>query len=164
MVIRRMSHCLAKALVPRLFIYILYQIIQSILYKYCHIEVIIIKNTAFFIPRKYFHKAICQSGNALDDWAIQKHPEEKTRKLAKQLGCTETDPKAIIKYLKGFKDTAAVHAEYMGTMSPDEKRRGLPMPFKPTVEISTVSIYRRMIISYCLYHTLSFCNFSQGRC
>lgn len=48
------------------------------------------------ICRKYFHKLILQSGVALHEWAIERHPEEKTRKLAKLLGCTSDDPHEIL--------------------------------------------------------------------
>lgn len=49
-----------------------------------------------FAYSKYFHKVICQSGVALNEWAIERHPEEKTRKLAKLLGCKSQDPHEIL--------------------------------------------------------------------
>lgn len=38
------------------------------------------------IRRKYFHKAICQSGTALHEWLIQPDPVGKSKKVAELLG------------------------------------------------------------------------------
>lgn len=46
--------------------------------------------------RKYFHKAICQSGVSFMPWVIQTNPEEKTRLLAEICGCkAKTDAKIL---------------------------------------------------------------------
>lgn len=88
--------------------------------------------------RKYFHKAICQSGNAVMEWVMQSQAEEKSRILAKRLGCTETDSHKILEFLRGIDDLPTLFKEYFGTLSADERRRGLPIVFKPTVERETV--------------------------
>lgn len=84
--------------------------------------------------RKYFHKAICQSGSSLMEWMIQKKPEEKTRKLTELVGCKEKKASEILAYLKSIKESSTIYNNWYGTLSADEKRRGLPMPFKPAVE------------------------------
>lgn len=89
--------------------------------------------------RKYFDKAICQSGNAVMEWSMQEKAEEKSRMLAKLLGCTETDPHKILAFLRNFDDLPRLFKEYFNTASADERRRGLPIMFKPTIERDTVS-------------------------
>lgn len=88
--------------------------------------------------RKYFHRAICQSGNAVMEWVMQSQAEEKSKILAKRLGCTETDSHKILQFLRGIDDLPTLFKEYFGTLSADERRRGLPIVFKPTVERDTV--------------------------
>lgn len=88
--------------------------------------------------RKYFHKAICQSGNAVMEWAIQPFAEEKSKSLAKILGCAETDPKKTLEFLRGVDDLATLLKGYFKVMTPDDKRRGLPIVFKPNIERETV--------------------------
>lgn len=97
--------------------------------------------------RKYFHKAICQSGNAIMEWVMQPKAEEKSRILAKRLGCTETDPKKIVKFLRGINDLPKLFKEYFNTLTVDERRRGLPIVFKPTIERE--SVYNLAIIYNC---------------
>ena len=46
--------------------------------------------------KKYFHKAICQSGTALMEWAIQSQPERISRKIAEMAGCKATDAREIL--------------------------------------------------------------------
>lgn len=88
--------------------------------------------------RKYFHKAICQSGNAIMEWCIQPNAEEKSRSLAKYLGCMETDSQKILNYLRGVDDLQKLLKLYFQVLTPDERRRGLPMSFKPNIERDTV--------------------------
>lgn len=91
--------------------------------------------------RKYFHKAICQSGNAVMEWVMQTNAEEKSKILAKRLGCDETDSHKILEFLRGIDDLAKLFRETNEIMTEDEKRRGLPIVFKPNVEIENVWIF-----------------------
>lgn len=95
--------------------------------------------------RKYFHKAICQSGNAVMEWVVQSKAEEKSELLAKLLGCNETDPHKILKFLRNIDDLPTLCKEYFRTASADERRRGLPIIFKPTVERDTVTLPNYLI-------------------
>lgn len=90
--------------------------------------------------RKYFHKAICQSGNAVMEWVMQSQAEEKSKKLAKLLGCNETDSQKILEFFRRYNDYPTLLKEYFRTLTPDEKRRGLPIVFKPNVERDTVCV------------------------
>lgn len=88
--------------------------------------------------RKLFHKAICQSGNALMEWVIQPQAEEKSRLLAQRLGCNESNPQKILEFLRNIDDLPTLSKEYFNTLTPDERRRGLPIIFKPNVERESV--------------------------
>lgn len=88
--------------------------------------------------QKYFHKAICQSGNAVMEWAFDPNMEEKSKILAKLLGCEETDQNKMSKHLRGIDDLSELLKPYLNTLSADELRRGLPIAFKPTIERETV--------------------------
>lgn len=92
--------------------------------------------------RKYFHKAICQSGSAIMEWSFQPYAEEKSRTLAKLLGCTSNDSREILKFLREFDDLQKMYKQYFAVMTPDERRRGLPLVFKPNIERETV-LYRK---------------------
>lgn len=91
--------------------------------------------------QKYFHKAICQCGNAIMEWAFDPNMEEKSKILAKLHGCEETDQNKISKHLRGINDLSKLLKPYLNVLSTDELRRGLPIAFKPTVERKTVRIH-----------------------
>lgn len=88
--------------------------------------------------RKLFHKAICQSGTALMEWVFQHHAEEKSKILAKNLGCTATDSHKILEFLRSVDDLPTINKEIFKTLTTDERRRGFPIVFKPSVEQETV--------------------------
>lgn len=90
------------------------------------------------ISRKYFHKAICQSGLATMDWVMQVNPEEKARALAKSVGFKgESDIEALEELMNCDPDKLIDSAN--AGLTEDEKRRGLPMAFKPVVDIYSVN-------------------------
>lgn len=134
------------------------------------------------ICRQYFHKAICQSGTASMEWLIQQNPMEKTIKLAQLTGCNETRSDRLLgMYIRSsFRDilrqnsshkwifcdsahlmnltAAQLHEQLFAVLTPDEKRRGLPMIFKPVIEMETVSNHspRRTCI-HLTFHSFAFC-------
>uniref|UniRef100_A0A336MR08 carboxylesterase n=1 Tax=Culicoides sonorensis TaxID=179676 RepID=A0A336MR08_CULSO len=83
--------------------------------------------------RKYFHKAICQSGIALNDWALQEGPIEKARKLSKLLGAKDIDDKSVYETLINARAEDLIR-KANHTVTADEKRRSFIMPFRPVVE------------------------------
>lgn len=98
--------------------------------------------------RPYISKAICQSGTSLMEWAIQTDPVGKTRRLAAAVGCPETETKSqadILEYLRG-QSTAALYSKMLPTLDTDERRRGLPIPFKPCLERDEVRITARSFL------------------
>lgn len=84
--------------------------------------------------KKYFDKAICTSGVAINEWVIQNYGVEKSRKLAELMGFKSNSDKDILEYLKNHKEPIHIYKHLLGTLTADEKRRGLPMPFKPVIE------------------------------
>lgn len=98
--------------------------------------------------RKYFHKAICQSGNAVMEWVMQPEAEKKSKILAKRLGCIETDSTKILQFLRGIDDLQTLFKEHLGTLTADERRRGLPIIFKPTVEKDSVGDALKYILLF----------------
>lgn len=57
-----------------------------------------------------FHKAISQSGSALNPWAYQTHPEDVAHQLAKDLGITFTDNADLIRQLREVKPSDLTQA------------------------------------------------------
>ncbi|XP_053674681.1 uncharacterized protein LOC128724987 [Anopheles nili] len=85
------------------------------------------------VSQKYFHKAICQSGNSIMEWVMQRDSIERTRTLARLINPgAKTDSDVYETLLKA--DVAALMGLMVNTLTADDKRRGLPMPFKPVVE------------------------------
>lgn len=83
--------------------------------------------------RKYFHKAICQSGCSVMEWVMQLNAEQKARTIAKLIGCNGKTDEDVYETLM----TASTHdvvGRMMQVLTLDERIRGLPMPFKPVVE------------------------------
>lgn len=81
-----------------------------------------------------FHRAIAQSGAALNPWAIQTEPAETTRRLARALGCTKTDPFAIVDFLRGVDNLALVRAANEEAPVDRDRGRILKFSFVPTPE------------------------------
>jgi acetylcholinesterase len=83
--------------------------------------------------RSFIKSAICQSGCALGDWAIQFEGEKVSRHLAKLLGCKSDDDEEMLKTLMA----ATAQDLFKLKVKPqdsDQKRRNLPFVFKPVVE------------------------------
>ncbi|GAB0095021.1 Carboxylic ester hydrolase [Sergentomyia squamirostris] len=82
-----------------------------------------------------FQRVICQSGTSLMEWVMQESPEDKARRLAKIVGCKSTSDDDIISALISA-PPEELQLNAVKTLTEDEKRRGLPIPFKPVVEPS----------------------------
>lgn len=77
------------------------------------------------------------------EWSIQSDPVGKSRRLAAVVGCADAESKSqadILEYLRG-QSTAALYSKMLQTLDTDERRRGLPIPFKPCLERDEVCIY-----------------------
>lgn len=83
--------------------------------------------------KKYFHKAILQSGAATMDWFMQYRPEDNARRLAKIMGCTSDDDREIGKFLKEANAKKLTH-KFTDVLTPIRKKRGLPLIFTVALE------------------------------
>ncbi|XP_055381814.1 esterase B1-like [Condylostylus longicornis] len=85
--------------------------------------------------RKYFRKAIIQSGTAKMHWALQEDPSYKARKLSELLGlkksATDTE---ISEFLTSYSDIKKMHQNMYNVLSQREKKRDVMMPFRPSLE------------------------------
>lgn len=85
--------------------------------------------------KKLFHKAILQSGTSNMQWVMQMMPSYKATNLAQSMGCQETSPKKIAEFLRDPKNTSeSMLPHLLKTITADERRRDLPIPFKPVIE------------------------------
>lgn len=64
--------------------------------------------------------------------------DNKSLILAKALQCKSDNQKKVLDHLRSIKDLFALNSAYFATLSADERRRGLPIAFKPTVEVDSV--------------------------
>lgn len=87
---------------------------------------------------KLFHKAIMQSGLANMEWVFAANPEYKARRMAQLLGLQNAQScsaKEVLAFLQSEHTTpTGILQNTLAVMTPDEKRRGLPLIFKPVVE------------------------------
>lgn len=77
------------------------------------------------------------------EWAVQRNPVEKSIKLAKSLGLESDSQPEIFDFLK-TQDTKDIHKKMISTLSSDEKRRDLPIPFKPCIEEDWVILFKNI--------------------
>lgn len=81
------------------------------------------------------------------EWVIQQNPIEKSLALAKLLGCSDiSSQKNVLKFLQTTDKSLQTFNEIMiHTLTPDERRRGLPIIFKPCVEADLVNFLLKFI-------------------
>lgn len=85
--------------------------------------------------KKLFQKVIMQSGTANMEWVFQADPAFKVYKLAELLGCTSKRSKDVIEFLQSDQVTPLMFlANTLPVLTQDERRRCLPLPFKPVIE------------------------------
>lgn len=83
--------------------------------------------------RSFLSKVILQSGTAIGDWVLQRDGEEKTRRLAKRFGSKGNSDRDHLEAL--MKATPReMYIECVKVIDPDERRRNMPIVFKPIVE------------------------------
>ncbi|KAK7873003.1 hypothetical protein R5R35_000303 [Gryllus longicercus] len=81
-----------------------------------------------------FHRAIAQSGAAVNPWAAQTEPAETTRRLARALGCASKDPHDIVHFLRGVDHLALVRAANKEAVPERDRGRLVKFAFVPTPE------------------------------
>ncbi|XP_035787926.1 acetylcholinesterase-like [Anopheles albimanus] len=84
--------------------------------------------------RKYFHKAIAQSGTAFNEWVWQREPERRARNLARLLGASESDSdEVVLATLMGASAEKMTTLQYQA-MTEYEQSWLLCFPFTPIIE------------------------------
>lgn len=86
--------------------------------------------------RKMIKSAICQSGCAINDWAIQRDGIGRTKKVAELLGCTSQDEREIYETLMKAPLKELFRKGFAANLK-DERRRNLNFVFKPVIEIES---------------------------
>ncbi|XP_055921512.1 juvenile hormone esterase isoform X2 [Eupeodes corollae] len=84
--------------------------------------------------RKLFHKAILQSGTANMPWAMKKYLTNKSMLLSKAMGFHSNDQIENAKFLRNYQNLGDFWKHMFSVMSPEDRRRELPIPFGPIVE------------------------------
>ncbi|XP_058799387.1 esterase E4-like [Phymastichus coffea] len=87
------------------------------------------------LAKGLFHKAIAQSGVALNPWAFKTDPEECAYRLCELLGHTEKDPKSAIEFLKEVDIQKLIGAQ--GKILKKEERFQFVVGFGPTIDIKS---------------------------
>ena len=82
--------------------------------------------------RSFLSKVILQSGTAIGDWVLQRDGEEKTRRLAKRFGSSGVDRDHLEVMMKATPRDMYIYCTKV--IDPDERRRNMPIVFKPIVE------------------------------
>ncbi|KAH8410853.1 hypothetical protein KR222_001034, partial [Zaprionus bogoriensis] len=92
---------------------------------------------------KLFHKAIMQSGTANMEWVFQQHGTHKARRLAELLQAQRQQleqPEQLLHFLQSEQVTPlGILSKTLDVLSPDERRRQLPLAFKPVLEDASSS-------------------------
>ncbi|XP_075212855.1 esterase FE4-like [Lycorma delicatula] len=81
----------------------------------------------------FFHKAILQSGTALNPWAFQQDPVQRAFRFGKILGINTTDHKELTNYLMNTPASDIVSLQE-NIITPEEMKNCFSFPFVPTIE------------------------------
>lgn len=84
-----------------------------------------------------------QSGTALNEWSVDALMDKRSLKLAECLKCPTENQRKVLEFLRGIDDLDTLFSPVLATLSADERRRGLPIAFKPTVERDCVNMLKQ---------------------
>lgn len=85
------------------------------------------------LAKGLFHKAIAQSGSALNPWAIARNPKERGFLLGQALGCYTNDTDELLSYLRKASPQKIVNAASQ-TITQEDVKRSIGLPFVPSIE------------------------------
>ncbi|XP_058812191.1 juvenile hormone esterase [Topomyia yanbarensis] len=85
------------------------------------------------LAKGLFHRAIAQSGTALNPWAIARSPKERAFRLGEQLGCFTNNTDELLSYLRKASPQKIVNAAPK-TITPEDIKRSVGLPFVPSIE------------------------------
>lgn len=80
-----------------------------------------------------FHRAICQSGSALNTWARTENAREKAFKLGDTLGLNTNSSTELLKFLRKLSPKHLIDAAPL-TLTDEDVRNNIGLPFVPVIE------------------------------
>ncbi|XP_055527970.1 juvenile hormone esterase isoform X2 [Wyeomyia smithii] len=85
------------------------------------------------LAKGLFHRAIAQSGTALNPWAISRTPKERGFLLGQQLGCHTNSTDELLSCLRKASPQKIVNAAGK-TITQQDVKRSIGLPFVPSIE------------------------------
>ncbi|KAL9693981.1 hypothetical protein quinque_013266 [Culex quinquefasciatus] len=85
------------------------------------------------LAKGLFHKAIAQSGSALNPWAMATNPKERAFRLGALMGCYTNDTEELLYYLRRASPQKIVDLASR-TITQEDVKRSIGLPFVPSVE------------------------------
>nr|CAD7433392.1 unnamed protein product [Timema monikensis] len=83
-----------------------------------------------------FHRAIAQSGSALNPWAFTKSSRDQAFRLGELLGCATDNARELVSFLRSVPASSIIKAQD-DVIGPKEIHLGLFFPFVPSLENDT---------------------------
>ncbi|XP_058467327.1 juvenile hormone esterase [Malaya genurostris] len=85
------------------------------------------------LAKGLFHRAIAQSGTALNPWAVAKSPKKRAFRLGEQLGCYTNSTDELLRVLRKASPQKIINAAAK-TITPEDIKRSIGLPFVPSIE------------------------------
>lgn len=92
------------------------------------------------MARGLFHRAISQSGSALNPWAFAEQPKRRAFKLAQVLGFTTNSTKELVEFLRTVPVRKLIDATKR-TLTEEDEKKNIGLPFVPSVEEADDDLY-----------------------
>lgn len=90
--------------------------------------------------RGLFHRAISQSGSALNPWAFAEQPKKRALKLAQVLGFASNGTKELVEFLRTVPVRKLIDATKR-TLTEEDEKKNIGLPFVPSVEEPDDALY-----------------------
>nr|CAD7604997.1 unnamed protein product [Timema genevievae] len=87
-----------------------------------------------------FHRAIAQSGSALNPWAFTRSSRDQAFKLGELLGCATDNGRELVSFLRSVPANSIIKAQN-DVISDKEINVGLVFPFVPSLENDTLQAF-----------------------
>ncbi|CAG2057421.1 unnamed protein product [Timema podura] len=93
-----------------------------------------------FMKSRLFHRAIAQSGSALNPWAFTRSSRDQAFKLGELLGCATDNGRELVSFLRSVPANSIIKAQN-DVISDKEINVGLVFPFVPSLENDTLQAF-----------------------
>ncbi|GLH15213.1 Esterase FE4 [Gryllus bimaculatus] len=114
------------------------------------------------LTKGLIRRAISQSGNALDRWAIQTAPEETSLRLADAVNCSREDYNQTVVCLRGVATQDLIVAAFSSALTDVDRNRLGPFTFVPTNDFPVEGVETFLpapaieMVKKNLYHPVPF--------